>query len=362
MSDKFTISNAFNNYFVEIGPQLERSINTTVNPLTYVRSSSNSMFMPYVEEHEIIEIVYQLKESSPGWDSIPASVAKTTIQSYTKPLTSLINSSFENGLFPDELKLTKVIPIFKNGDKTDITNYRPISVLSFFSNIIGYTYQFGFRKSHSTSHAIISLVEKINNALDSGKILIGVFLDLKKAFDTVNHKILLDKLFIYGIRGNILKWFKSYLNERQQYVNFQGTESQMKCVTCGVPQGSIIGPLLFILYINDMDNVSKNIFPILFADDTMVLIEGNNLDVIITSLNSELDRINTWLKSNKLSLNVTKTHYMVFHRARRKVSHNKLFINNSMVTQVSCSKLLGIILDNKLNWTSHIAYIKKQNC
>ena len=127
--------------------------------------------------NEIIEIVYQLKESSPGWDSIPASVEKATIQSYIKPLTSLINSSFENGLFPDELKLTKVIPIFKNGDKTDRTNYRPISVLSFFSKIfektinnclikfkdkhdILYKYQFGFRKSHSTSHAIISLVGK----------------------------------------------------------------------------------------------------------------------------------------------------------------------------------------------------------
>ena len=152
-----------------------------------------------------------------------------------------------------------------------------------------YKYQFGFRKSHSTSHAIISLVEKINNALDSGKILIRVFLDLKKAINTVNHKILLDKLFIYGIRGNILKWFKNYLNERQQYVNVQGTESQIKCVTCGVPQGSIIGPLLFTLYMNDMNNVSKNKFSILFADDTTVLIEGNNLDVIITSLNRELD-------------------------------------------------------------------------
>ena len=135
MSDKFTISNAFN-YFVEIGPQLERSINTTVNHLTYVKSSSNSMFMPYVEEHEIIEIVYQLKEGSPGWDSNPASVANATIQSYIKPLTSLINSSFENGLFPDELKLTKVIPIFKNGDKTDITNYRSTSALSLFSKIL----------------------------------------------------------------------------------------------------------------------------------------------------------------------------------------------------------------------------------
>ena len=136
--------------------------------------------------------------------------------------------------------------------------------------------------------------------------MFGVFLDFKKGFDTVNYKILLDKQLIYGIIGNILTWFKSYLNERQQYVHFQRTESQIKCVTCGVPQGSIIGPLLLILYINDMTNVSNKIFPIVFADDTTVVIEGNTLDVIITSLNSELDRINTWLKSNKLSLNVAK--------------------------------------------------------
>ena len=215
-----------------------------------------------------------------------------------------------------------------------------------------YKYQFGFQKSHSTNHAIISLVEKINHTLDS-----GIF-GLKKSFQHSNHTLFLYKLFIYGIRGNILKWFESYLNERQQYVKLQGTESQIKCVNCGVPQGSITGPLLFILYINDMINVSNKIFPILFADDTTVLIEGNNLDVIIKSLNSELDRINSWLQSSKLSLNMTKTQYMVFHRARMKVSHNKLFINNSMVTQVSCSKFVGIIIDNKLNWTSHIAYIK----
>ena len=188
VSDKFTMSNVFNNYFVEIGPQVGRSINTTVNHLTNVKSSSNSMFKPYVEEHVITEIVYKLKESSAGWDSIPASVAKTTIQYHIKPLTSLINSSFENGLIPDELKITKVISIFKISDKADVPYYRPISVLSFLSTIfektmynsfikyidkhdIIYKYQFGFRKSHLTSYAIISLIEKINYALDSGQIL-----------------------------------------------------------------------------------------------------------------------------------------------------------------------------------------------
>ena len=139
-----------------------------------------------------------------------------------------------------------------------------------------YIFQFGFRKSHSTSHAIISMVEKINNALDSGNILIGVFLDFKKAFDTVNHKILLDKLFRYGIRGKTLNWFKSYLTNRKQFVNFQGTESLTEYVIWGVPQGSILGPLLFIIYINDLPNVTNKLVPILFADDTTLLIEGSN--------------------------------------------------------------------------------------
>ena len=238
------------------------------------------MFIPYITEYEITQNIISLKNSSAGWDSIPASIAKQSILFYVKPLTQLINRSFELGIFPDELKLAKVIPIFKSGDKTQLTNYRPISVLIFFSKIfektmynhlikfinknkILYKYQFGFRKSHSTNHAIISLVEKVNNALDSGNVLVGVFLDLKKAFDTVDHKILLGKLFKYGIRGEILKWFESYLNNRTQYVNIQDNKSQTKTITCGVPQGSILGPLLFILYINDLTGASKDMFPIM---------------------------------------------------------------------------------------------------
>ena len=224
-----------------------------------------------------------------------------------------------------------------------------------------YKFQFGFRKSHSTSHAIISMVEKVNNALDSGNILIGVFLDLKKAFDTVNHTILLDKLFRYGVRGKTLNWFKSYLTNIKQFVNFQGTESLTEYVTCGVPQESILGPLLFIIYINDLPNVTNKLFPILFADDTTLLIEGSNIHDIITSLNNELNSLNVWLGANKLSINVSKTHYMVFHRARRKNNnHNNIFLNNSILTKVNYTKCLGIIVDNKLNWINHISYIKNK--
>ena len=376
-SDIDIIYNAFNNYFVTIGPQLANKININKNPLTYINSTMNSIFIPYINEKDITQVVNSLKNSSAGWDFIPASIAKQSIQSYIKPLTGLINSSFQNGIFPDELKIAKVIPIFKDGDKTDIANYRPISVLSFFSKIfekimynclinfieehnIIYKFQFGFRKSHSTSHAIISMVEQINNALDSGNI-IGVFLDLKKAFDTVNHKIILDKLFRYGIRGKSLNWFKSYLTNRKQFVNFQGTESLSEYVTCGVPQGSILGPLLFIIYINDLPNVTNKLVPILFADDTTLLIEGSNIHDIITTLNNELNSLNVWLGANKLSINVSKTHYMVCHRARRKDNnHNNIFLNNYILTKVNYTKLLGIILDNKLNWINHISYIKNK--
>ena len=186
-------------------------------------------------------------------------------------------------------------------------------------------------------------------------------MDSKKTFDTVNHKILLDKLFRYGVRGKTLNWFKSYLTNRKQFVNFQGTESLTEYVTCGVPQGSILGPLLFIIYINDLPNVTNKLFPILFADDTTLLIEGSNIHNIITSLNNELNSLNVWLGTNKLSINVSKTHYMVFHRARRKNNnHNNIFLNNSILTKVNYTNFLGIIVDNKLNWINHISYIKNK--
>ena len=155
--------------------------------------------------------------------------------------------------------------------------------------------------------------------MDSGKILIGVFLDLRKAFDTVDHCILLDKLYKYGIRGTPWNWFKSYLENRKQYVCYSDTLSATMPITHGVPQGSILGPLLFILYINDLANVSENLFSILFADDTTVLIEGTHINTMIAALNCELAKLTEWLNANKLSINVSKSHYMVFHRSRRKI-------------------------------------------
>ena len=186
--------------------------------------------------------------------------------------------------------------------------------------------------------------------------LIGFFY-LKKAFDTVNHKILLAKLFRYGIRGNILNWFKSYLSNRKHYVHLQGTDSKTKSVTCGVPQGSILCPLLFIIYVNFISEVSNKIFLNLFADDTTILIEINSILNGIASLNIELHKLDAGIKAIKLLINVAKTYFMVFHRAIRKEYHNSITLTDSTLTQVNCIKCVCVILDDKLKWIQHISYI-----
>ena len=379
VNDSRTIANEFNNFFVSIGPALADTITCSVDPMSYVDNIMNSMVISYVSYMDIKNTILSLKNSSPGYDELSAYIAKQCIDNYVMPRTYIINMSLMEGIFPSELKLAKVVPIFKSGESDKVTNHRPISVLSFFSKIFEkimynyvinfmdknnttYKYQFGFRKNHSTQHAIITLVDKITSSLDSGDIIIGVFLDLKKAFDTVNHQILFKKLFSYGIRGTILKWFKSYLTDRLQFVTIDGTQSEIKSVKCGVPQGSILGPLLFIIYMNDLYNVSEFLFTILYADDTCVLLHGKNLNDLIISINKELALLFTWLQANKLSLNGQKTYYMIFHRARIKLINNSsnVVIGGSILTKIDEIKYLGVIIDNKLTWIPHITYVKNK--
>ena len=227
------------------------------------------------------------------------------------------------GCFSQELKVAKVIPLYKSNSHSVYTNYRPVSVLVCFSKIFEilmynrlisfvikydllYRYQFGFRKDHSTIFAISILTDFISQALEKGGYVIGIFLDFSKAFDTVNHSILLSKLDHMGIRGLTYKWISDYLSDRSQYVNDDGHKSDCKNISCGVPQGSILGPLLFLLYINDIANVSSVLFSILFADDTNALASGNDLSELVSTVNIELQKVVIWLAANKLSLNIKK--------------------------------------------------------
>ena len=228
-------------------------------------------------------------------------------------LAFLINESLSEGIFPDALKVAKVVPIFKAGDTKHVTNYRPISVLSTFSKIyekavhcrlnkyltdhaILHNNQFGFRpKLLSTSLALLQLVDQLTKCMDENMITIGVFVDLAKAFDTVDYNILLKKLEHYGVRGIANQWFCSYLKYRQQYVSLDKTTSSLSTILCGVPQGFILGPLLFIVYINDSNSASNKLKTLMFADDTNLFHSGKNLIEIEKEVNAELLYVVKWL-------------------------------------------------------------------
>lgn len=376
LTDNYDVACEFNKYFVNIGNSLSHNVTSHVDPLNNITPSLNSMFLPQITEGEIINILSAMKNSSAGWDGISGSIVKQCIPEYVKPLAYICNTCFRQGTFPNELKRARVVPLFKKGDAKQTCNYRPISVLSFFSKLfekIMHTFllnfisprlskhQFGFRPRHSTQHAVSCLIDKLTKNLDDGNIAVGVFLDLQKAFDTVNHNILIKKLGAYGVRGEAQAWLKSYLTNRQQFVSINNVNSSLLNISCGVPQGSILGPLLFIIYINDLPDVSNILWPVIYADDTNVIHFGQDLKSVVDTVNEELDKINIWLKSNKLVLNLKKSHYVVFHRARFKISDDfKVKLQGYNLERKSSSKFLGITIDQKLNWAEHLSILSKQ--
>ena len=223
-----------------------------------------------------------------------------------------------------------------------------------------YDYQFGFRKLYSTHMALITLIDKLSNALDEGSKVVGIFLDFSKAFDTIDHDILLLKLEHYGVRGLALDWFKNYLNSICQYVMYNGIKSYQSQVTCGVPQGSILGPLLFLIYVNDLHKVIKNAFLLLFADDSNLFYTGNDMVDITGKINDDLQHLTEWLASNKLSLNIKKTNYMIFLSGYIAPDDIKITIRNEMIGRVYSTKFLGVLIDSKLNWKCHVHYINNK--
>ena len=222
-----------------------------------------------------------------------------------------------------------------------------------------YSFQFGFRESHSINHALVSMTDTIKNSLDNRKFGCGIFLDLQEAFDTVNHSILLMKLENYGIRGPALEWFKSYLSDREQYVTVNGSSSSCLNVTCGVPQGSVLGPLLFLIFINDLPN-STSVLSYLFADDTNIYFEPENLDKLQRIVNNELKKVKQWLDVNKLSLNIDKTNFIIFKSPQHSsLGTVNIKIGNQPVKNSRYVKFLGVLLDENLSWKYHLSELSK---
>lgn len=209
--------------------------------------------------------------------------------------------------------------------------------------------------------ALLDLVDKISTALDNNEYAIGIFLDLSKAFDTVNHAILLSKLHRYGFQGNVFLWLKSYITDRQQYVYVNNCKSNIATLTCGVAQGSVLGPLLFLLYINDLASVSNNIFPILFADDTNFVLSSKHFKTLINEANTGLLAFSKWFRLNKLSINIKKTNFVLFS-GRKKCDPNeaKLLIEGIEINRVSSARFLGVTVDEQCNWKEQIDCVAKK--
>ena len=284
---------------------------------------SESLFLDPVSESEIKERLISLKETATGYDEINTMSLKLSNNLIAQPLAHICNLSLTEGVFPHQLKIANVIPIYKSDDPMLFNHYRPVSLFCILSKDfekiiydrllnflerykILYDKQYGFRKKHSTYMVLITLMDKLRNAIENGEYVIGIFLDFSKAFDTVNHDILREKLEHYGIRGCALSWFRSYLSNKPQYVTYNGTTSMSQTIKCGVPQGSILGPLLFLIYINDLGNVCINTMPLLFADDTNLFASGTNIIQLQDAVTNDLNSIAEWLKVNRLSLNIKK--------------------------------------------------------
>lgn len=329
-------------------------------------------------EDEVKSIILSLNTSkSAGPNSIPTNILHLLQDEICSPLQKIYNLSLSSGQHPDILKITKTIPIFKKGSRLLVSNYRPISLLSNLNKILEkivhsrvykfledsqciYSLQFGFRKKHSTNHALIDITETIRRALDDKKFACGVFVDLQKAFDTVNHDILIDKLDHYGIRGAANNWFSSYLTNRSQFVSILGFDSSTKPIPHGVPQGSVLGPLLFLIYINDLHFAIKNSKVYHFADDTNLLNIGDSPKSMQKLVNADLKILNHWLLANKISLNCDKTEIIFFHKPGEKVPVMKIKMNGHRIYPSKYIKYLGIYLDETLNGGFHCQILMKK--
>ena len=348
------IAEEFNNLFSSIGQSIsDNVVPTNVNPESYLNDfdpQKTKFKLGNTGQLHVMDIIKSFdSKASPDIDGISLKLIKFIAYEISRPIAHIFNLSLEKGIFPENLKSSRTVPIFKCRDPKSCDNYRPISLVSTFSKILEkmvhtnlinhlelnkllYEHQYGFLRGRSTEQNLLQVVNYISNSLNSGNFCIGIFLDLKKAFDVCSHPILLKKLKKLGVEGTALDWFTSYLSNRKQKVDINGHFSGEKLINISVLQGSILGPTLFLCYINDLFSTT-NLATFLFADDTSCLAENKNLPDLIRFVNVELQKIANWFRSNKMAVNISKTKFIIFRTKGKKIDISDtpvLFNNNDL--------------------------------
>ena len=366
------VVNKFADHFGSIGRDLDSNlVQNDFSPYEKISRNPHTFNLFPASPSEIATIVSKLKLTSTDCDHMPVKIFKSIQPRISIPLTNLINASFSQSIFPQVLKLAKITPIYKKGNKKCCENYRPISSLLYLSKIfercmvnriISFFHkyslfskkQFGFLKGRSTQDAVLNFLESVYDALNSKKHNISILIDLKAAFDTVNHSILLNKLELYGIRGHCNSWLKSYLADREYQVRLQKTNSTRRTVNIGIPQGSILGPILFIIYNNDLPLISDKFNTTLFADDTNFSLTHSDYHDMIPLLNNELEKIYDWTIANRLTINTTKTEALLFTNRHVSIDDQPLLLGGLPVNYVDNARFLGVTIDKQVSFKLHI--------
>ena len=377
IDDQCDIANEMNKQFTQMGAKLADKLGTTsakfTDYLEFPNPNRDILILLRITESEVEKLIQELDlNKSVGIDEIPPKLIKWASSLLVPILTFLFNKCIMSGIYPDSLKIARVTPIFKGGDKNDASSYRPISILTQFNRIFEkllrdrlydfvedklYNKQFGFRPKNSTEHPILDLKENIFKNCSKKLISCILFLDLKKAFDSVSHKILLAKLEYYGVQGVALKFFRSYLSNRKQQTCVGDHVSVLDLIEWGVPQGSVLGPLLFLIFINDIYRAS-DLGTWLFADDTLLVSSAVSLTLLQIEMNNQVEKVQDWLLANKLSVHyVDKSLYMLINKNKTTRVEDGAFelkMGGHIIARTNSYRYLGIIVDEKFTWADHI--------